>query len=114
MPGAPTLTCQHYGSGVAGGRDECGAPPGKEKVEAGAVPAALLVGLGLPALGAAVLLAILMLGTACWVIIFGRARFAAGHPDCVRLPAVAMAVVIIRGQGRPPACRFAGYGGIGR
>jgi hypothetical protein len=38
------------------------------KVAAGALPAALVAGLGLPALGGLIFLAVLMLGTACWVI----------------------------------------------
>jgi hypothetical protein len=38
------------------------------KVAAGALPAALVAGLGLPALGALVLLFVAMLGVACWVI----------------------------------------------
>ena len=38
------------------------------KVAAGAVPAALVAGLGLPALGGLVFLAVLLLGVACWVI----------------------------------------------
>jgi hypothetical protein len=37
-------------------------------VAAGIVPAALVAGLGLPALGGLVFLAILVLGAACWVI----------------------------------------------
>jgi hypothetical protein len=38
------------------------------KVAAGAVSATLIARLGLPALGALVFLAVLVLGTACWVI----------------------------------------------
>jgi hypothetical protein len=38
------------------------------KIAAGAVPAALVAGLGLPALGALVFLTVLVLGAACWVI----------------------------------------------
>ena len=38
------------------------------KVAAGALPAALVAGLGLPALGALVLLFVAVLGVACWVI----------------------------------------------
>jgi hypothetical protein len=38
------------------------------KVAAGGLPAALVTGLGLPALGALVLLFVAMLGVACWVI----------------------------------------------
>jgi hypothetical protein len=38
------------------------------QVTAGALPAAVLAGLGLPALGALVFLAVLMLGVICWII----------------------------------------------
>ena len=38
------------------------------KVAAGMAPAALVAGLGLPALGALVFLTALVLGAACWVI----------------------------------------------
>jgi hypothetical protein len=38
------------------------------KAAVGVLPAALLAGLGLPALGALVFLAVLMLVAACWVI----------------------------------------------
>jgi hypothetical protein len=38
------------------------------RVVAGAVPVALLAGLGLPALGALVLLVVLVLAAVCWVI----------------------------------------------
>jgi hypothetical protein len=38
------------------------------RAAAGAVPAALLAGLGLPALGALVFLAVAVLAVACWVI----------------------------------------------
>ena len=38
------------------------------KVAAGVVPAALLARLGLPALGGLVLLAVIVVGVACWVI----------------------------------------------
>ena len=38
------------------------------KVVAGALPAVLVAGLGLPALGALVLLTVVVVGVACWVI----------------------------------------------
>jgi hypothetical protein len=38
------------------------------KIAAGVAPAALVAGLGLPALGGLVFLAVLALGAACWVI----------------------------------------------
>jgi hypothetical protein len=38
------------------------------KVAAGALPAVLVAGLGLPALGGLVFLAVLVLGAACWVL----------------------------------------------
>jgi hypothetical protein len=38
------------------------------KVTTGVAPAALVVGLGLPALAGLILLAVLVLGVACWVI----------------------------------------------
>jgi hypothetical protein len=38
------------------------------KVAAGAVPAALVARLGVPALGALVFLAVLVAGVACWVV----------------------------------------------
>jgi hypothetical protein len=41
---------------------------GVRKVAAGAASAALVTGLGLPALGGLVFLAVLVLGAACWVI----------------------------------------------
>ena len=38
------------------------------KVAAGVAPAALVAGLGLPALGGLIFFAVLVLGVACWVI----------------------------------------------
>jgi hypothetical protein len=41
---------------------------GARKVAAGAIPAALIAQLGLPALGGLLFLAVLVLAVACWVI----------------------------------------------
>ena len=61
------------------------------KIAAGAVPAALLARLGLPALGGVLFLAVLVLAVACWVIGSGdRAERVSrmllawrGNADCI-------------------------------
>ena len=54
------------------------------KVAAGTVPTALVAGLGLPALGALVFLAVLVTGAACWII-GSKDRTGPGQPGAARL-----------------------------
>ena len=68
-PGSCARSCEPPASGAqrCEGRGEAVLKqPGK--AAAGVLPTALLTGLGLPALGALVFLAVLVLVTACWVI----------------------------------------------
>ena len=62
------------------------------RAAAGALPAALLAGLGLPALGALVFLAVAVLAVTCWVIASGE-----------RTARVSQMMLARRGQASDPA-----------